>query len=133
MIWRPKLSQFSHFLFITNFRTDRYLNNFQEHLFGILKLRKYQTSFRNSFPRENEAITHDLVEFKVQWLKVFLYHGNKSTICFFIQFLDQLLKFLANFTLLNYVKSQRSYCFLIIKKLIFGFQLLDLKVHFSAS
>ena len=31
--------------------------------------------------------------------------------CFFIQFLEQLLKFLANFTSLKYVKSQRSYGF----------------------
>ena len=53
--------------------------------------------------------------------------------CFYIQFLEQLLKFLANFTLLKYVKSQRSYGFLIRKKLIFGFQILDLKDHFSAS
>ena len=53
--------------------------------------------------------------------------------CFFIQYLEELLKFLANFTLLKYVKSQRSYGFLITKKLIFGFQILDLKVHFSAS
>ena len=40
--------------------------------------------------------------------------------CFFIQFLEQLLKFLVNFTLLKYVKSQRSYGFLITKELIFG-------------
>ena len=53
--------------------------------------------------------------------------------CFFVQFLEQLLKFLANFTLLKYVKSQRSYGFLITKKLIFGFQILDLKVHFSGA
>ena len=53
--------------------------------------------------------------------------------CFFMQFLEQLLKFLVNFTLLKYVKSQRSYGFLITKKLIFGFQILDLKDHFSAS
>ena len=53
--------------------------------------------------------------------------------CFFIQFLEQLLKFLENFTLLKYVKSQRSYGFLITKELIFGFQILDLKDHFSAS
>ena len=52
---------------------------------------------------------------------------------FFIQFLKQLLKFLVNFNLLKYVKSQRSYGFLITKQLIFGFQILDLKVHFSAS
>ena len=53
--------------------------------------------------------------------------------CFFIQFLEQLLKFLVNFTLLKYVKSQRSYGFLITKELISGFQILDLKDHFSAS
>ena len=53
--------------------------------------------------------------------------------CFFIQFLEQLLKFLVNFTLLKYFNSQRSYGFLITKELIFGFQILDLKVHFSAS
>ena len=52
--------------------------------------------------------------------------------CFSIQFLEQ-LKFLVNFTLLKYVKSQRSYGFLITKELIFGFQILDLKDHFSAS
>ena len=53
--------------------------------------------------------------------------------CFSIQFLEQLLKFLVNFTSLKYVKSQRSYGFLITKELIFGFQILDLKDHFSAS
>ena len=53
--------------------------------------------------------------------------------CFSIQFLEQLLKFLVNFTLLKYVKSQRSYGSLITKELIFGFQVLDLKDHFSAS
>ena len=66
-------------------------------------------------------------------VKVFCYHGNKSTSCFSIQFLEQRLKFLVNFTLLKYVKSQRSYGFLITKALIFGFQILDLKDHFSAS
>ena len=53
--------------------------------------------------------------------------------CFLIQFLEQLLKFLANFTLLKYVKSQISYGFLITKGLIFGFQILDLEDHFSAN
>ena len=52
--------------------------------------------------------------------------------CFSIEFLAQLLKFLVNFTLLKYVKSQRSYGFLITKELIFGFQILDLKDHFSS-
>ena len=53
--------------------------------------------------------------------------------CFSIQFLEQLLKFLVNFTLLKCVKCQRSHGFLITKELIFGFQILDLKDHFSAS
>ena len=53
--------------------------------------------------------------------------------CFLIQFLERLLKFLVNFTLLKYVKSQRRYGFLITKELIFGFQILELKDHFSAS
>ena len=52
---------------------------------------------------------------------------------FSIQFLEQFLKFLVNFTLLKYIKSQRNYGFLITKWLIFGFQILDLKDHFSAS
>ena len=73
-------------------------------------------------------------KFKVQCLKVFCYHDKKNLpSCFFIQFLEQLLKFLVNFTLLKYVKSQRSYGFLITKELIFGFQILDFKDHFSAS
>ena len=53
--------------------------------------------------------------------------------CFSFQFLEQLLKFLVNFTLLKYVKSQRSCGFFITKELIFGFQILNLKDHFSAS
>ena len=53
--------------------------------------------------------------------------------CFSIELLEQLLKFLVNFTLLKYVKSQRSYGFLITKEVIFGFQILYLKDHFSAS
>ena len=42
--------------------------------------------------------------------------------CFFIQFLEQLLKFLVKFTLLKYVKSQKRADFW-----------LNLIVHFSAS
>ena len=53
--------------------------------------------------------------------------------CFSYSILEQLLKFLLNFTLLKYVKSQRNYGFLITKELIFGFQILDLKDHFTAS
>ena len=47
--------------------------------------------------------------------------------CLLTQFLEQLLKFLVNFTLLKHVKFQRNYGFLITKELIFGFQILDLK------
>ena len=65
---------------MTNFKTDRYLNNFQEHLFGILRLIKYQTSLQNFFPK---AVKHDLMEFKIQCLNVFCCHGNKSTILLF--------------------------------------------------
>ena len=43
------------FLIITNFETDRYLNNFQEHLFGTLRLRKYQTSLQNFFPMSEQG------------------------------------------------------------------------------
>ena len=99
----------------------------------ILQPERGYKSLQNFFPRENEAIKHDLVEFKVQCLKVFVTMATNLPSCFFTQFLDQLLKFLVNFTLLKYVKSQRSYGFLIIKELIFGFQILDLKDHFSAS
>ena len=53
--------------------------------------------------------------------------------CFSIEFLERHLKFIVNFTLLKYVKCWRSYGFLVTKELIFGFQILDLKDHFSAS
>ena len=71
------------FLIITNFKKDRYLNNFQEHLFGILDWENAKHHFKISFPRENEAIKHDLVEIKVQRLMAFCYHGNKSTVLLF--------------------------------------------------
>ena len=35
--------------------------------------------------------------------------------------------------MLKYVRCQRSYGFLITKELIFGFQILDIQDHFSAS
>ena len=56
-----------------------------------------------------------------------------TTFCFFIQFLEKLLRILVNFTLSKYVKSQRGHVFLITKDLIFDFQILDLKDHFSVS
>ena len=68
------------------------------------------------------------VKCKVQCLKVFVTMATNLPSWFLIQFLEQLLKFLANFILLKYVKSQRSYGFLITKVLIFTFQILDLKI-----
>ena len=62
---------------------------------------------------------------------VFCYHGNKSTILLFYSIFRTTAE--VSSTLLKYVKSQRSYSFLITKELIFGFQILDLKDHFSAS
>ena len=59
-----KMLQFSCFilfitiltvLIVTIFKADRYLNNFQEHLFGILRMRKYQTSLQNFFPTWNRG------------------------------------------------------------------------------
>ena len=41
--------------------------------------------------------------------------------CFSVEFLEQLLKFLANFTLLKYVKSQRSYGFFNHRRADFWF------------
>ena len=42
--------------------------------------RNFEEKSKVSFSHENEAVKRDLVEFKVQCLKVFRYHGNKSTI-----------------------------------------------------
>ena len=60
-------------------------------------------------------------------LRSFVTMATNLPSCVFVQFLEQLLKFLVNFTLLKYVKSQRNYGFLITKELIFGFQILDLR------
>ena len=46
---RFKVLSFTIFI-ITNFKTDKYLRNFEEHLFGLLRLRNYQTSLQNFYP-----------------------------------------------------------------------------------
>ena len=52
--------------------------------------------------------------------------------CFLIHVLEQFLKFFVNFTLLEKVKSQRCYGFLIINKLIFWLRgILDFLSLFS--
>ena len=121
------------FSIITNFKTDRYLNNFQEHLFGILRLRKYQTSLQNFFQVRTRLLNMIWSNLRFNVWRSFVTMATNLPSCFSIQFLEQLLKSLVNFTLLKYVKSQRSYGFLITRKLIFGFQIFDLKDRFSAS
>ena len=58
--------------------------NFQEHLFGILRLRKYQnvtSKFLSHLKTRMLNMTWSNLRF--QCLKVFRYHGNKSTILLF--------------------------------------------------
>ena len=59
-----------------------------------------------------------------------------SVLVFQISVLESYLDIYLRTRLLNmtlkYVKSQRSYGFLITKEVIFSFQILDLKDHFSA-
>ena len=121
------------FFILTNFKTDRYLNNFQEHLFGILKLRKCQTSLQNFSHVRTRLLNMTLSNLRFNVSRSFVTMETNLPSCFYIEFLEQLLKFIVNFTLLKYVKSQRGYGFLITKELIFGFQILDLEDHFSAS
>ena len=59
---------------------------------------------------------------KVQCLKVFCCHGNKPTILLFNSIFRTTPEV---FSKLYFVKSQRSYGFLITKELIFGFQILN--------
>ena len=46
-------------------------------------------------------------------LKVFVTMATNLTSCFSIQFSELLLKFLVKFTLMKYVRPQRSYRFLV--------------------
>ena len=118
------------FLIITNFI---YLNNFQEHLFGLLRLRKYQTSLQNFSHVRTRLLNMTWSNLRFNVWRSFVTMATNLPSCFSIEFLEQHLESLANFTLLKYVKSQRSYGFLITKELIFGFQIFDLKDHFSTS
>ena len=77
-ILRIKLSQFSLCLIITDFKIDRYVNNFHEHLFGLLRLRKCQMSL------QNEAVKPNLIEFKVQCSEVFVAMTTNLSFCVLI-------------------------------------------------
>ena len=69
---------------------------------------------------------------EITWSRSIVTMATNLPSCFSIQLLEQLLRSLVNFTLLKYVKSQKLWLF-NHKELIFGFQYLNLKDHFSAS
>ena len=86
-----------------------------------------------SFPCENEAIKHDLVEFKVQCLKVFSYHGNKSTILLFYSIFGTTPEVSSKLYFVEICEVSEKLWLFNHKRADFGFQILDLKDHFSAS
>ena len=88
-------------LIITNFKTDRYLNNFQGHLFGLLKLRKYQMSLQNFPHLETKVLNMTWSNLTFSVLRSFVAMATNLPSYFLIQVLEELLKFLINFTLLK--------------------------------
>ena len=62
----------------------------------------------------------------------FCCHGNESTILLFYSIFRTTPEVSSKLYFVE-IKSQRSYGFLITEELIFGFQILDLKDHLSAS
>ena len=85
--------------------------------------------FKISFPRENEAIKHDLVKFKVQCLKVFCYQGKKSIILLFYLILRTVPEVSSKLYFVEVREASE-------KLWLFNHgraQILDLKDHFSAS
>ena len=93
----------------------------------------FNRHFKISFPRENEAIKYDLVEFKVQCLKVFCYHGNTSTVLLFYSIFRTTPEVSSKLYFVEVCQVSEKLWLLIIKELICGFQILDLKDYFSAS
>ena len=80
--------------------------------------------FKISFPHENEAVKHDLVEFKVQCLKVFCYYGNTSTIFLF----NAIFRTTPEVSIKLYfvkVSLREVMAFQSQKSWFFGFQILD--------
>ena len=89
-----------------SFKTDRYLNNFQEHLFGKTKTEKIPnvtSKFLSHVRTRLLNMTWSNLRFNVR--RYFVTMATNLPSCFSIEFLEQLLKFLVNFTLLKYVKS----------------------------
>ena len=77
-------------------------------------------------------IKHDLVEFKVQYLKVFCYHGNKFTILLFCSIFRTSPEVSGKLYFVEICYVSEKLWLLITKELIFDFQILALKDHFSA-
>ena len=78
-------------------------------------------------------LKHDFFEFKVQCLKVFCYHGNKSTILLFNSIFRKTPEVSSKLYFVEICQVSEKLWPFIYKELIFGFQILDLKDHFSAS
>ena len=88
---------------------------------------------QNFFPRENEAIKHDLVEFKVQCLKVFCYHWNKSTILLFYSIFRATPEVSSKHYFVVICQASETLWLVNHKRADFWLPILDLKDHFSAS
>ena len=66
-------------------------------------------------------------------MKVFYYHGNKSTILLFYWIFRTTPEVSSKLYFVEICQVLEKLWLLITKELIFGFQILDLKDHFSAS
>ena len=66
-------------------------------------------------------------------MKVFCYHGNKSTILLFNPIFRTTPEVSSKLYFIEIRQVSENCGLLITKELIFGFQILDLKDHFSAS
>ena len=100
----------------------------------ILKIMEKGPFLRLQMRAKEMFNRHQFFSTNKQYLKIKLMQNETNHSSIFLVKTKYWQNFkLVNFTLLKYVKSQRSYGFLITKELIFGFQILDLKDHFSAS
>ena len=124
-----------HIFYHNYFKTDSFLNSFQEHLFGIItnteKIRDVTSKFLFYVKTRLLNMTWSNLRFNV-WMS-FISMGINLLSCLLIQFLEKLLTFPLNFTLLKYVKSQRGYSFFITKELTLWFPNFGFFFHFAAS
>ena len=99
-LWFKGLNYHKFYIF-DNIKRDRYLNSFQQLLFGLLRLTKYQTSLQNFFPRETRLLNMTWSNLRFSVWRSFVAKSTNLPSCFLIKFLKQLLKSLVNFTLLK--------------------------------